>query len=104
MAHVLETVAQKIHLFIYNEKSIMYLMRQLNGLNRRLLTVVGRECLVVYLVISGMDGCFNILCSLIKKREGLVVTEIVYENDLFLCRTDEVGNVRVGVPHATGSE
>lgn len=104
MAHVLETVAQEIYLLVYYEKTVVYLMWQLDGQDGCLLTVVGRERLVVYLVVGSMDGCFYILCSLIKKCEGLVVTEIVYENDLFLRRSDEIGYVGICVPHTSGSE
>ncbi len=79
-------------------------MRQLDGLYGRLLTVVGFKGIVVLLVVGGMDGCFHILFSLIKKCESLIITIVIYEDDLFFGCTDEVGYERIGIPHTACSK
>ena len=62
------------------------------------------EGIVVLLVVGGMDGSFYILCPLVKKGESLIITIVVYEDDLFFSRSDEIGDERVCIPHTSGGE
>ena len=104
MAHVFEAVAEEIDLLVDDEEAVVYLVGQLYGLYGCLLAVVGFEGFVVLLVVGGMDGCFHIHGSLIKKCEGLIIAIVVYEDDLFFGCTDEVGYERIGIPHTSCSK
>ena len=84
MSHVFEAVAEKIDLAVDDEEAVVYLMRQLDGLNGRLLVVVGLKCFVICVVVGGVDGCFYILGSLVEECEGLVVAIVIDKDDLFL--------------------
>ena len=104
MAHVFETVAEEINLLVDDEEAVVYLVGQLDGLYGGLLAVVGFEGFVVFVVVGGVDGCFYACGSLVEECEGLVVTIIIYEDDLLFGGTDEVGDVGIGVPHAAGGK
>ena len=104
MTHVFEAVAEEIDLAVDDEEAVVYLMGQLDGVDGWLLTVVGFEGFVVLLVVGGTDGCFYILGSLIEECEGFVIAIVIYEDDLFFCCTDEIGDERISVPHASGGE
>ncbi len=40
MSHIFEAIAKEIDLLVDDEEAVMYLMGQLDGQNRRLLTIV----------------------------------------------------------------